>query len=71
LPNFEISNNFKKNIDEKYFKTTKNPYENPYQPLDFKISRKKSANQKSRDFCQIFLISKKKIHRLEYGLKNL
>jgi len=23
-----------------------------------KISRKKSANQKSRDFCQIFVISK-------------
>ncbi len=36
-----------------------------------KISRKNSADQKSRDFCQIFVISNKKIHRLEYGLKNL
>jgi hypothetical protein len=33
----------------------------------FKISRKKSANQKSRDFSQMFMISKKENHTLGYG----
>jgi hypothetical protein len=32
--------------------------------------KKKSTNQKSRDFCQIFVISNK-IFRLGYGFKNL
>ncbi len=27
--------------------------------MDFKISKKKSENQKSQDFCQMFVISKK------------
>jgi hypothetical protein len=42
-----------------------------YQPMDFINLKKKSANQKSRDFCQIFVISNKKIHRLGNGFKNL
>jgi hypothetical protein len=54
LEKFKISNNFKQP------KTTKNPWENPYQPMDFKTLKKKSTNQKSRDFCQMFVISKKK-----------
>jgi hypothetical protein len=41
------------------------------QPMNSKISRKKSANQKSRDFYQIFVISNIKIHKLGYGFKNL
>ncbi len=52
------------------------PAQSPkYQPLDFKISRKTKPNQKFRDFCQMFMISKKKLlwerKRLGYGFKNL
>ncbi len=50
---FKIGNNFKWNI----FKTPKNPKENPYQPMDFKNPKKKSANQKSSDSCKMFVIS--------------
>jgi hypothetical protein len=39
------------------------------QPMDFKISRKKSANQKSRDFYQIFVISNKKSIGYDMDLK--
>jgi hypothetical protein len=35
------------------------------------ISRKKSANKKSRDFCQMFVISKRKPYTLGYGFKIL
>ncbi len=42
------------------FKTTKNLKENPYQPMDFKNPKKKSANQKSWDSCKMFVIFKKK-----------
>jgi hypothetical protein len=44
------------------FKTSKNPQENPYQTKDFKNLKKKiseSKDQKTRDFCQMFVISKK------------
>ncbi len=51
---YKISNNFKQP------KTTKNPWENPYPPMVFKTLKKKSTNHKSRDFCQMFVISKKK-----------
>ncbi len=34
--------------------------QNPYQPMDFKNLKKKPANQKSQDFCQMFFISEKK-----------
>ncbi len=44
---FKTSNSLKQNIDETH---SKNPQENPYQPMDLKILRKKSANQKSQDF---------------------
>ncbi len=31
-------------------------------PMDFKNIRKKFANQESRDFCQMFVIAKKKTY---------
>jgi hypothetical protein len=37
---FKIGNNLKQ-ISDETFKTTKNPYENPYQPKDFKNLKKK------------------------------
>ena len=45
---FQICGNFKQNVDETHSKHQKNLY----QPMDFKISREKSVNQKSREFCQ-------------------
>jgi hypothetical protein len=54
---------FKQNVDETYSKQQKNLWENPYQPIDIKNlnkKKKKSENQKSSDFCQMFVISKKK-----------
>jgi hypothetical protein len=42
-----------------------------YQPIDLKNLKKKSLNQKSQDFCQIFVISSKKNYRLGYGFQNL
>jgi hypothetical protein len=45
----------------KHIQNNKKPYENQYQPMDFKKSpEKKSVSQKSQDFCQMFVISKKK-----------
>ncbi len=41
----EISNNFKQNIDKTDWKTTENAKENPYQPMDFKNSRKNLRTQ--------------------------
>jgi hypothetical protein len=35
---------------------------NPYQPMVFSNLKKKSANQKSRDFCHMFVISDKENH---------
>ncbi len=64
---FKISNNFKKNIDEKHAKQTKIHT----RLWIFKISRRKFANQKSRDFCQKFVISKLENRTLGYGFKNL
>ena len=49
---FKISHNFKQNINET---NTKQP-EIHTSLWILKISRKKSANQKSQDFCQIFMI---------------
>jgi hypothetical protein len=53
---FTISNNFKQNIDETHSERPKIHTS----PWIFKISRKKPVNQKSQDFCQIFVISKNK-----------
>jgi len=47
-----------------HIQNSQNPKGNPYQPMDFKISRKKSVNQLSWDFCQMFVIS---IYSLAYG----
>ncbi len=57
---FMIINNFKQNIDETYSKQPK-IHRNIHTSLwILKISRKKSANQKSRDFWQMFVIPKRK-----------
>ncbi len=61
---FKISNNLNQNIDETDSK-------HPKIHRILKISRKKSANQKSKDFCNIFVISNKKTYRLGYGFKTL
>jgi hypothetical protein len=45
---FKINNNLKQNT----FKSTKSLY----QTMDFKNLKKKHANQKSRDVCQMFVI---------------
>ncbi len=66
---FKTSNSLKQNMDETH---SKNPQENPYQPMDLKILRKKSARQKSQDFV---IFKKKaipqglalKIYSLVYG----
>jgi hypothetical protein len=48
----------------------------PYQPMNFKKSKEETANQKSQDFCHIFVFSKKKVglwernHTQGYGFKN-
>ncbi len=59
---FKISNTckFKQKIDETHSKTTKTPYENLHQRMDFKNIKKKIREPMSRDFCQKFVISKKK-----------
>ncbi len=57
---FKISNNFKQNIDETDLKQPKIHRKIYTRLWILKISRKKSANQNSRDFCQIFVISNKK-----------
>jgi|LakMenEpi03Aug12_release.lakeMendotaPanAssembly.Ray.scaffolds.fasta_scaffold4664967_1 hypothetical protein len=51
---FKISNTFKQNVDNTHSKQPK------IQLVDFKNLKKKSASQKSRDFCRMFMISKKK-----------
>jgi hypothetical protein len=67
---FKISNNSKQNIDEthsKQLKTHRNMYTIQWVS---KISRKKSGNNKSRHFCQMFVISKR-IPYPGYGFKNV
>ncbi len=56
---FKISNNFKQNIDETDLKQPKIHRKIHTSPWILKISRKKSANQKARDFSKIFVISSK------------
>jgi hypothetical protein len=56
---FKISNNLKQNIDETESKQQKIHRKIHTILWILKISRKKSVNQKSRDFCQIFMISNK------------
>ncbi len=60
LVKFKINNNFKQNIDETYSKQPKIHRKIHTSLRIFKIWRKKSTNQKSWDFCQMFVISKKK-----------
>ncbi len=55
---FKISNNFKQNINATHLKKIHIKIHSRQWIL--KIQRKKSANQKSQDVCQIFVISKKK-----------
>jgi hypothetical protein len=61
---FRISNNFKQNIDGKTH--SKQPKIHRKILWILKISRKKSKNQKSQDFCQMFVIYKKKT--IPYGM---
>jgi hypothetical protein len=68
---FKFSNNFQPFIYETDSKLPKIHRKIHTSLWNLKISRKNSANQKSRDFCQIVVISNKKIHRLGYGFKNL
>ncbi len=57
----EISNNFKQNIDETDFKNNQKSIGKSIPAYGLKISKKKkSANQKSGDFWQNFVISIKK-----------
>jgi hypothetical protein len=55
---FKISNNLKQNIDGTDSKQPKIHRKIQTSLWILKISRKKSANQKSPDFCQMFVISK-------------
>jgi hypothetical protein len=57
---FKISNNFKQNIDKIETKQPKIQGKIHTSLWITKISRKKSMNQKSQDFSQMFVISKKK-----------
>ncbi len=57
---FKISNNFEQNIDETNLKQPKIHRKINTSPWILKSSRKKSSNQKFRDFCQISVISTQK-----------
>ncbi len=61
---FSISSNFKQNIDETHSKQAKNHRKIHTSLWILKISRKESVNQKSRDFCHMFVGSKKKARTL-------
>jgi hypothetical protein len=66
---FKISNNLTQNIDETD-SNNKKFIGKSIPAYGFKKSQeKKSANQKSQDFCQIFVICNKKILRLGNGFK--
>jgi hypothetical protein len=58
MKQIKISNNFKQNIDETQSKQPKIQRKICTSLWIFKKSRKTSANQKSRDFFQMFVISK-------------
>ncbi len=64
---FRISDNFKQNID----KTRSKQQKIHNRQWILKVSSKKSTNQKSRDFCQMFVISKKKTIPQAMDLKTL
>jgi hypothetical protein len=53
---FKITKNFKQNIDETHSEQPKIHTS----PWILKTQEKKTVNQKSQDFCQMFVISKKK-----------
>jgi hypothetical protein len=57
---FKVSNNLKENIDDTHSKQPKIHRKIHTKLWILKILRKKSGNQKSRDFCQMFVISQKK-----------
>ncbi len=60
---FKISNNFKQNSYETDSKHPKIHRKKIHTSLwILKISRKKSANKKSGDYCHLFVIFNKKIH---------
>ena len=63
---FKIRNNIKQNIDETHSKQPKTRRKTYTSLWILKISRKKFADQsqKSRDFCYMFVISKKEIPSL-------
>jgi hypothetical protein len=55
---FNVSNNFKQNVDETHSKQPKKSVGKFKLAYGFEKSlEKKSVNQKSRDFCQMFVIS--------------
>jgi hypothetical protein len=56
--------NVKQNIDETHSKQPKFQRKIHTSLWILKILRKKSSNQKSRNFCQMFVISKKKARAL-------
>ncbi len=64
---FEISNYLKQNNDETDSEQPKIPRKIHTRLWILKTSRKKFANQKSRDFCPNLFDPIKKIHRLGYG----
>jgi hypothetical protein len=68
---FKISNNFTQNIDETHAKQPKIHRKIHTSLWIIKISRKKSANQRSQDFCQNVCDFQKENHTLGYGFKNL
>jgi hypothetical protein len=69
----KIINNLKQNIDETNPRSRQSKIYRKIHTSQWilKISRNKSVNQKSRDFCQMFVISKKENHTLGYRFKNL
>jgi hypothetical protein len=66
---FKISNNFKQNIDKTHSKQPKIHKKIHTNLWILKISGKKSANQKSRDFCKMFAISKQETKLYAMDLK--
>jgi hypothetical protein len=55
---FNICNDFKPNIDETHSKQPKIHWKIHTSLWILKITRQNSVNQKSRGFCQMFVISK-------------
>ncbi len=67
---FKIIKNLNQNLDETHQNNQKSQGKNPYQHVDFENLKKKIGESKFRDFCQMFVISKKN-HTLWYGFKNV